>query len=87
MQKILLVVCILLFPLLAVAQQREVSGIVTDAAGKRLPFASVYAENSTLNTLANEGGFYTLRLVPGSYKLIFGQIGNQFRSISEKTQL
>jgi hypothetical protein len=81
MQKILLVVCILLFPLLAVAQQREVSGIVTDAAGKRLPFASVYAENSTLNTLANEGGFYTLRLVPGSYKLIFGQIGKQQQSV------
>ena len=81
MQKILLLVFVLLFPLFAAAQQREVSGTVTNAAGKRLSFAAVFAENTTLGTLANERGFYRFKLDPGSYKLIFSLVGQKQTSI------
>jgi uncharacterized protein YpiB (UPF0302 family) len=77
MLKTLLLVCIFLFPLLALAQHPEVVGTITDAKGKRLPFAAVYAEHTTINTVANEQGFYRLRLDTGSYKLIYRLIGQK----------
>ncbi len=77
MVKSFLFVCVLLFPLLAFAQQPEVSGIVTDNAGKRLPFTAVFAEHTTLGTLANERGFYHLRLDPGFYTLVFRVTGQK----------
>jgi uncharacterized protein YpiB (UPF0302 family) len=77
MLKSLLLVCVFLFPLLVLAQQQEVVGTITDAKGKRMPFAAVYAEHTTINTVANEWGFYRLRLDPGSYKLIYRLIGQK----------
>ncbi|RYE16660.1 MAG: hypothetical protein EOP42_33570, partial [Sphingobacteriaceae bacterium] len=69
MSKIFLFFCIFLFPAMVLAQQkRQVTGIVTDNRGVRLPFAAVFAENTTINTVANEQGFYRLRLNPGPYK-------------------
>lgn len=77
MVKSFLLVCVLLFPLFAFAQQPEVSGIVTDHAGKRLPFAAVFAEHTTMGTLANERGFYRLRLAPGFYNLVYRLTGQK----------
>ena len=77
MLKCLLFVCVLLFPVLAIAQKFEVSGTVTDSSNKRLPFAAVFAEHTTLNTLASERGFYSLSLDPGSYTLIYRMLGQK----------
>lgn len=77
MRKSLLFIFILLFPLLALAQQAEVSGIVADGANKRLAFAAVFVEHTTFSTLANERGYYQLRLDPGSYTLIYRSSGQK----------
>ncbi|MVN23248.1 DUF5686 family protein [Mucilaginibacter arboris] len=81
MLKRLLFVCLLLFPVLAFAQQAEVTGTITDSTGKRLPFSAVFAEHTTLGTLANERGFYRLRLAPGTYTLIYRLIGQKQSSV------
>ncbi len=77
MLKCLLYVCVLLFPAFAVAQQLEVTGTITGLNGKRLPITAVFAEHTTIGTLANERGFYRLRLNPGSYNLIYRNIGQK----------
>lgn len=81
MLKSLLFIAVLLFPLHMLAQQHEVSGTITDVAGKRLPFAAVFAEHTTLSTIANERGFYQLRLGPGNYTLIYRLTGQKQYSV------
>lgn len=71
----------MLFPVFAFAQQQDVSGTVTDQKGKSLPFAAVFAENTTLSTLSNELGIYHLLLDPGNYTLTFRQIGQKQVSV------
>lgn len=82
MQKFLLLVFVLLFPLFAVARQYNISGTVTDAVGKRLPFAAVFAEHTTLGTLANERGFYSFKLDSGQHILVFSQIGQKQTAVT-----
>lgn len=78
MSKTFLFFCFFLFPALVLAQQkRQVTGTITDSTGKKLPFAAVFAEHTTINTVANERGFYHLQLNPGSYKLIFQLTGQK----------
>lgn len=76
----------MLFPVFAFAQQQDISGTVTDQKGKRLPFAAVFAENSTLSTLSNERGIYHFSLGPGNYTLIFRQIGQKQVSVKINLQ-
>lgn len=82
MLRCLLFICGVLFPALAFAQQLEVTGVITDAGGKRLPFASVSVQKTTLGTLANENGFYRLRLNAGLHALVYSFIGQQQSSIN-----
>jgi hypothetical protein len=77
MLKTWLFVFVLLFPVISLAQKIEVSGTVTDSANRRLPFAAVFAAHTTLNTLASERGYYSFRLDPGSYTLIYRLIGQK----------
>lgn len=81
MLKSLRFILVLLFPVLALAQQHEVSGTVTDSGGRQLPFAAVFAANTTLGTIANERGFYRLRLNPGPYTLNFSLTGQKQHTI------
>ncbi len=77
---------VMLFPVFAFAQQQDISGTVTDRAGRRVPFAAVFAENTTLSTLCNERGIYHLSLNPGNYTLIFRQIGQKQASVKINLQ-
>lgn len=77
MRKLLLFVMMLLFCLPAFAQQAELSGMVTDSAGNPLPFTTVFAEHTTSSTLANEHGFYRLRLAPGNYQFWYRSLGQK----------
>jgi len=52
-----------------------VSGKITDAKGKPVPFASVYVENSTIGVSANYEGKYFMELPKGKYTLIYSFLG------------
>jgi len=81
MRKTLCWVFVLLFPVLAFGQQQDISGVVTDQAGKRLPFTAVFAEHTTFGTLTNERGFYRLSLNPGTYTVIYRLIGQKQKAV------
>jgi len=55
----------------------SVSGFVKDAnTGETLTGASVYVKSeSNLGSSTNAYGFYTLRLSPGEYTLVFAYLG------------
>lgn len=63
---------VLLLPFSALAQ---VSGTVSDEAGEPLPYATVYARNTTNGTVTNTGGEYRLLLERGTYDIVFQYIG------------
>ncbi len=52
-----------------------VFGTVKNEEGKPLPFASIYAKNSTTGVSANYEGRYFLELKPGKYILIYSFLG------------
>jgi hypothetical protein len=57
------------------AQQVLVSGKITDEKNQALSFSSVLVKGSTQGTNANADGFYSLKLAPGTYELIFQYVG------------
>lgn len=52
-----------------------VKGIVTDALGNRLPYATIEVKDSRKGTTANNEGAFVLELSPGKYTLICQHIG------------
>jgi Family of unknown function (DUF5686)/CarboxypepD_reg-like domain len=60
----------------------QVQGVVTEAGGEPLPFATVYVQGTTVGTTTNLQGDYFLELEKGSYQLIFQYVG--FRHHLEK---
>jgi len=63
---------LLSIPLSALAQ---LSGTVRDETGEPLPYATVYARNSTNGTVANAEGEFRLTLERGTYDIVFQYIG------------
>jgi len=57
------------------AQQYTVSGKITDEAGKPVPFASVYIQNTTQGASANSEGEYSISLKAGKYVLQYKTMG------------
>lgn len=53
----------------------EVSGLITDAQGNAVPFASIYVEGTSISTMANDAGMYKLKLDTGKYVLVFRYVG------------
>ncbi len=71
----------LLVSLLAMAQY-TVTGTVLDSATREpLPGASVYCQNTTLGTVTNRQGVFSLELKSGGYELILSYTGYQTRTI------
>ncbi len=76
MKKILLPILLsLLFVCNAFSQQYLISGKITDAQGKPIPFTSIYLKNTTQGTSANDRGLYQLRIKPGTYDIIYRFVG------------
>ncbi len=75
MKKSLLSLFLVLFSLVLSAQQVLVSGKITDEKNQALSFSSVLVKGSTQGTNANADGFYSLKLAPGTYELIFQYVG------------
>ncbi|MCU0451769.1 MAG: TonB-dependent receptor [Bernardetiaceae bacterium] len=67
-------VAVLLTTRLALAQDRPVSGKVTDVAGSPLPGVSVLLKGTTRGTVTDADGIYKLSL-PGTGKLVFSYVG------------
>jgi hypothetical protein len=75
MNKLLLSLFLVLFSMVLSAQQVLVSGKITDEKNQALSFSSVLVKGSTQGTNANADGFYSLKLSPGTYELIFQYVG------------
>lgn len=74
----------LLLPLLLTAQRATINGYVFDAeSGERLIGASVYDVNSTLGTITNTAGYYTLTLSGNKCALQISYVGYQPSEIVE----
>ena len=57
------------------AQDVTLTGRVTGENNEPIPFASVYVQNTSYGTTANENGNYELKLTPGSYKIVYRFVG------------
>ncbi len=53
----------------------QLTGTVRDESGETLPYATVYARNTTNGTVANAEGEYRLSLQRGTYDIVFQYIG------------
>ena len=76
----------------ALAQEHIVEGVVTDVKGKPIPFVPIYVKGTSNSTIANEQGFYRLKLPNGSYTIVFRFIGyqqqtGQLEVLNKDTQL
>jgi hypothetical protein len=71
----LLLMLSLAFFNLAIAQQYQISGKISDQTGEIIPFASVYIKNTTKGVSANADGIYKLTLDKGEHILMFKAIG------------
>src|SRR6476660_1241566 len=67
---------LMLISVLALAQTRTVTGRVTDAQGKAVPFASVTVKGSTTGVSADENGNFSIQAAPSS-TLVFSAAGFQ----------
>jgi hypothetical protein len=59
----------------AFAQSYLVTGKISDEKNHALSFSSVLVKGTTQGTNANADGFYSLKLQPGTYELIFQYVG------------
>ena len=48
----------------------KITGVITDDAGKILPYSSIFVKGTSKGTNANNEGVYTMYLEPGQYTLI-----------------
>ncbi len=75
----------MLVTLIAFAQTRTVTGRVTDAQGKAVPFASVTIKGTTTGVAADENGSFSIQVSPNS-TLVFSASGYQPSEVNIGTQ-
>ncbi|MBW4888591.1 DUF5686 and carboxypeptidase regulatory-like domain-containing protein [Mucilaginibacter sp. HMF5004] len=61
----------------ASAQEHIIEGVVTDNRDHPIPFVPVYIHGTSNGTIANEHGFYQLKVPNGSYTVVFRFISYQ----------
>lgn len=63
-------------PLCIHAQHRvRLSGVVKETSGIPIAYSTISIENSNIGTTTNHKGHYTLKVVPGKYKIIVTSLG------------
>lgn len=67
---------------LAVAQTRQVRGVVTDSAGAPLPNVSIQVQNTNVGTRTSETGTFALELPAGSNTLLVSSIGYETQQVN-----
>lgn len=78
MRKLLLAVNLLLFlciSLIGVAQERRVTGKVTNARGEAVPSASVVIKGTTTGTTTDEGGNFSISVPDNNTILLVSYAG------------
>ncbi|NQX32517.1 DUF5686 and carboxypeptidase regulatory-like domain-containing protein [Pedobacter boryungensis] len=71
----LLLILMLAFFNVSLAQQYQISGKITENSGEVIPFASVYVKNTAKGVSANADGVYKITLDKGNYTLVYKAIG------------
>src|SRR5689334_21429110 len=69
------ILCLLLIGFSLLSFAGRITGIITDAQGNPLPYASVSVKGSNKGTTSNSAGKYALTLSPGTYTLICQYVG------------
>jgi TonB-linked SusC/RagA family outer membrane protein len=80
-----LLAVLMLFTALAIAQTRTVTGRVTDAQGRAVPFASITVKGATTGVAADENGNFTIQAGPNS-TLVFSAAGFTASEVNIGTQ-
>ncbi len=76
MRKIILISLLVLFPMMLFAQKYTISGYISDAGNdEKLIGASVYVPGTTIGTITNVYGFYSITLPKGKYKIAYSFVG------------
>ncbi|WP_100342615.1 DUF5686 and carboxypeptidase regulatory-like domain-containing protein [Mucilaginibacter auburnensis] len=75
MKPLLLTIAMALASLQMFAQQYTLRGKISDDNGHSIPFATVYIQNSTNGTSANNEGEYTLTLNKGQRTIVYRAVG------------
>ncbi len=73
--RVLFLLAIQLFIINFCLSQYKISGKITDTNNEDLGFVSIYIQNSTNGTLANEKGEYYLKVTPGKITIIVQHLG------------
>jgi len=75
MKNLLFSVFLVFITTCAIPQSYLVTGKISDEKNQALSFSSVLVKGTTQGTNANADGFYSLKLQPGTYELIFQYVG------------
>jgi TonB-linked SusC/RagA family outer membrane protein len=75
MRLLIMLSCFVLLCGQLLAQNRTITGKVTDAEGKPIPNATVLAKGSSRGTTTGEDGTYSLSVSPGTRALMFSSVG------------
>ena len=86
-KKFLLILFVVYFTsFAAVAQQRAITGTVTDANRQPLPGVTVMVKGTTQGTVTNTDGNYTLSNVPEDATLVFSFVGMRMQEVNVRNQ-
>lgn len=78
----LALLAVLCFSIQLLAQNRTISGTVTDANGTPLPNVSVIVKGTKLGTTTNANGSYTITVPENARTLTFSSVGQETREAS-----
>ena len=74
---VFLLMFVTLFNVIAAAQSKEVTGVVKDAAGEPLIGVSVQVKGTSVGTMTDFNGKYTIDVPEGSNIMVFSYVGMQ----------
>ena len=80
-QRFLFFFMVFLLPFLGKAQERVITGSVTDSASRPLTGVTVSTSSSKRNAITDDNGFFTIRVSPNDKSLTFSYVG--MRSITQ----
>src|SRR5690242_18683861 len=82
LQVVLVFMFLLVMVIPAIAQKRTVTGKISDANGKPIPFVNVTVKGTSVGTTSNSDGVYSIAVPQGSNTLVFSFIGYKINEIN-----
>jgi len=79
---LLLLSCLFAMIPSAFAQKRTISGKITDATGKGMPFVNVAVKGTNIGTTSNDQGVYSIDVPSGSKTLVYSFTGHGTQEIN-----